>query len=515
MIFRPPHFEIDRTSPLARDLVFAGLGSSPGGGRLIDSSPFANHGALTGLAASNWLKVPQLGRQGLIFDGTGYVAIPDAPTMDRQTAEYVEYSSFAAWVYWSAAVARLYIWREGTSSGVLNIELNWNDNKLYPGRHASWDFASTGTVANNTWTHVAVTVQNVGVQNNLWTAYIGGSPSGTGQTAQSANVDANPKTIGYTGSAGSYGRIADLMVWKKHVLSPAEIRCLADPHNVLLEIGGRPLILPPRRRFLPAAVAAAGTDYSESVADSVGLSDSASRAGGFGRSISNDLGISDIAARLAEYVRAEADSVEASDTAIGADAFLRLLDDSAGVTDAAECSHGFGRTVEDSLGIVDSIARSLDFARTTADSIGQSDLVSVARELARAIEDAVGVADAASRVLEAVRAVAETVGLADLALEIAAYVRSLPDGVGILDLAATGQIWAMLVADAMGIGDDVSSVATIQRTLAESLGVADSVTTVVSLARGIADAIGLADAAATEFTSGFLSAWYVVLRRNQ
>jgi len=64
------------------------------------------------------------------------------------------------------------------------------------------------------------------------------------------NVGCNP-AFGYLNSV-----IADALAWTR-MLSEAEIAALADLSNVDLRVGGVPLILPPRRRFWPVAVAEA------------------------------------------------------------------------------------------------------------------------------------------------------------------------------------------------------------------------------------------------------------------
>ena len=60
------------------------------------------------------------------------------------------------------------------------------------------------------------------------------------------------------GTAGDNwdGFLADIALFSR-ALVPAEIAALADPSNVDLRVGGVPLILPPRRRFWPVAVAEA------------------------------------------------------------------------------------------------------------------------------------------------------------------------------------------------------------------------------------------------------------------
>ena len=66
MAQRPQFFTVDYSHPLARGLVFAGLGRGQGGVRYLDSSSRKNHGTLTGMTpASDWVWIPELGRWGL------------------------------------------------------------------------------------------------------------------------------------------------------------------------------------------------------------------------------------------------------------------------------------------------------------------------------------------------------------------------------------------------------------------------------------------------------------------
>ena len=66
---RPEWFTLNPESPLHRGLVFAGLGRVHGAGNYFDSSPYRNHGTLTGYTgagntpANRWSKA--LGRNVL------------------------------------------------------------------------------------------------------------------------------------------------------------------------------------------------------------------------------------------------------------------------------------------------------------------------------------------------------------------------------------------------------------------------------------------------------------------
>jgi hypothetical protein len=259
---RPDQFTLDREHPLARGLVFAGLGGlSQGTSKFTDSSPYGNHGTLTGFdytATSGWKYVPELGRMGLVLDGnddlvsgtgvydlygvSGLTASTwvDFKTIGGAAADHILTKSTATtldWLFFAydnasnnlAAQVGIGLYRvtadESAKTGLHHYHFTYDGGKKYTGIRIYVD----------------------GVECSY--------ASGFETTARNAWDAANLLRIGNRadGLRPLDGSVYDPTIHSR-ILSPAEIQILANRSDPLL--GG--LIRPPRRTVFPAAVAPPG-----------------------------------------------------------------------------------------------------------------------------------------------------------------------------------------------------------------------------------------------------------------
>ena len=175
--------------------------------------------------------------------------------------------------------------------------------------------------------------------------------------------------------------------------------------------------------------AGGGTNYTETISDSLGVSDSAARAGEFTREQAESLGVSDVATRFAEYVRSQADSEPVVDVSQAAAEFVRSLADDEDLTDA--------------------VAPVADFGRTIAETEGTTDALTRVGVFERALSEALGLTDGQLRAWDALRTIADSEGLTDSRL-FSFYL--LPCGVAAAQIVQSGVAAGQIVSAGMQAG---------------------------------------------------------------
>ena len=235
---RPTNFTLNRRHPLAKGLVFAGLGGfqCPGTLKYADSSGFGNHGTLTTMdPATDWVWDTELGRWVLDFDGSNDI-IPTSYVGNIIT----RYSfTLSCWIRPNNTSA----FKTWINLGGETIKFRFDP--AGSGK-ASWYSGVASYVANTVLTtgtlyHIALRWEYGGNRN----IYLNGAYDGADQSVSGPSINATPLYIGaqYNGSNAFAGQIADSLVHDR-ALSVPEIQLLASRDPML---GG--LIQAPRRRF--------------------------------------------------------------------------------------------------------------------------------------------------------------------------------------------------------------------------------------------------------------------------
>lgn len=254
---RPMEFRMNYDAPLAKGLVFAGLGGRGCVGSMVypDSSLYGNHGRLINMdAAIDWVWSPELGRW--------------ATQHDTSSVNCVDFGHVEAWEFadtsFTVAIFALY---RSLSSGWVRVFMQLEAESFpYPGWaiqgggqlwfevydvNGNTAAVSTSAPALYQWTSVVGVFQRGGqvrlYLNGLLKSAINASAIGSlknSKRARLANYDPGSSTQNFD------GLLADACLWSR-ALTPPEISALADRSNVDLRVGGVPLILPPRRRYWP------------------------------------------------------------------------------------------------------------------------------------------------------------------------------------------------------------------------------------------------------------------------
>jgi hypothetical protein len=256
---RPERFTLNAGSPLAKGLVFAGLGQHAGGTLYHDDSTSKKHGTLTGFTGTNntpatrWGWANPISRPALTFNATtNYVTFPTlgifGNTQSYSVSCWVLNTSVGGYqtVWHCRAEYDVYLRHDGAG------QLQW----------AYYDGGNRGPTASpltaNVWTHLCGVFDKAANQVILYRDGVSvGTPAATGNP--SARSDLNTLGTAYYGGTtnnGWPGSISDVLVHGR-ALSREEAASLANPSNIDLRLGGVPLIQPVRR-FWPVVPAVAG-----------------------------------------------------------------------------------------------------------------------------------------------------------------------------------------------------------------------------------------------------------------
>ena len=255
---RPLDFRLNYQSPLAKGLVFAGLGRHPRSKRYTDSSLFKNTGTLTnmaipGTATSGWEWSSELGRYVLLGDGTGYVSFGDSPWMDK---------SFTAFgiTFWFKYLSNPFLAGKMGGAGNRGWQISYHSPTLAftyfdgpSGTEHNVSYSWPGIDTN--WHHLKATFR----ASQYARLYIDGNIVATDPSPLAALNGSNSKEFRLFDRGDStinlfVGSLSDAIVTE----NPESLEALsADPSNAMLS----GLILPPARRLWATAAVAPGIPY--------------------------------------------------------------------------------------------------------------------------------------------------------------------------------------------------------------------------------------------------------------
>jgi len=240
---RPDSFRLNPLHPLARGLVFAGLGGLHGGVQYQDHSLHRNHGTLTNMdPATDWVWSEELGRWALrgFTSNTSYVTLPQVLSSAPWTC--------AGWANPDRAEGGADHWAIACRSTNLDSLLTLRESGSVQVTDDSWTRVVRVVISVLGWHHWAAVCTGDGAADTVTMYRDGvsiGSDSMSGHTINYTRIDKHGKTYS---SDTEECPMSDPLIYNR-TLTPAEIRQLADPSNVMLS----GLIRPPQRRVWPVS----------------------------------------------------------------------------------------------------------------------------------------------------------------------------------------------------------------------------------------------------------------------
>ena len=501
-LWKPPiTAELDCNHPLARGLAGCWLMNEGGGTLVRDASGGISHGTVSGATRVISERGPVL-----YFDGNNdWVDISQAALPAFGTRDF----TVVAWVKLPQDdTARAILSKGNVSVGEFLLEKSSSDAlRVYAadsGVQASW--GGTDSWPSDVWTQVAITRSGARV-----TLYQNAVPGGTDTTGSGdINTTIDWRIGARANDTSDYiGYVSDVGIWYR-ALTPAEIRSLyLDPYQMF------------RRSPIElwTAGASGGSAYTETINDSLGISDASVRACTFSRTLTESLGTTDALGNASVAIRDFAESFGLTDSlgkdegkvlseAMGiVDSMIdvwqasRSIADSMGITDVPVKEYVALRAVVDAVGLTDDVSDLWAAIRTIADSLGITDAMSHVysgvSNYVQTIADSLGLSDVMSPVHVLLRVMSDALGMSDAVVSIFTASRVVSDSVGITDGLFLARMVA--VADTVGITDDFSRLVTFLRTLEDSEGLVDAVARVLHASRTFTESMGMTDAMSHQF----------------
>lgn len=170
--------------------------------------------------------------------------------------------------------------------------------------------------------------------------------------------------------------------------------------------------------------------------------------------VTNSVGVTDNATDTWTLARAQSDAVGVTDTVTDAWTLSRTTTDAVGITDSVVGAVGPVRVVSDAVGITDATAQTRTSVRTQTDTVGLTDAAATARAVTRLVTDAVGLLD--SQQVTRGSTHIDSVNLTDSVVVTRVKLVTVTDPLGLVDSAARATTQARVITDAVGVVDDAS-----------------------------------------------------------
>jgi hypothetical protein len=254
---RPQDFRLNGNSPLARGLVFAGLGRMPRQGLYWDSSFARNHGTLTGYTEAGNTPVDQwkwdscLRRWVLGFDG-----VADYISSGLEQTTLGTAFTYMTWAYPTIASNYRGIAgpHESDHRGIVFFQYadGWT---VSAGLGDSWaSGVSPIPLPLNAWSHLCA-VWDESSGSLVISVYLNGtffaSSTTAGKTLCRSSLGLWVGRAFEGGNRYFLGNVGDFIVMNGNGSGFASV--FADPSNTDLRVGNVPLILSPRRVLFPVS----------------------------------------------------------------------------------------------------------------------------------------------------------------------------------------------------------------------------------------------------------------------
>lgn len=248
----------------------------------------------------------------------------------------------------------------------------------------------------------------------------------------------------------------------------------------------------------------AAQNYTATVTDGVGITDSRAQAASYLRAYTDALGLLDSRTQVLAALQTLTDAVGILDSRSQIFQAFRTLTDNLGLLDAAVATNALTATVTDAIGLLDSRAQVYAAAATITDALGITDNNSKISSTQMTLTDGLAILDDEVVVQSIVRTITDALGLTDSYTTSIVLSALLTDSIGILDDEAQTSAFVRTLTDAVGILDSRSQVASFMATLLEAVGVTDQVVPNAGFILSSLDPVGLVDtltAAATYLRS--------------
>lgn len=241
----------------------------------------------------------------------------------------------------------------------------------------------------------------------------------------------------------------------------------------------------------------AGTDYTRSVADSVGITDALILARNLFKTLTDSIGIADALTNSIGRIVILADSINIADILATVIGKITSLAESVGITDSITTARNLFKTLTDTINITDIISIFRNLIITLTESVNITDIITKIGTFIKALTDPVGITDSISALITVLISIADTVGITDTISNIRALVKILTDPVAIADTLTTARNLILSIIESVGITDTIITARDLIISIANSVGMTDAITAIVKIVALLVDSVGITDTVAT------------------
>lgn len=505
---------VNKHHPLNRGLIawWLILPHTYGASRWFDLLKL-NHAAFTNSPSwtSNLCRPCSFGN--LSFDGSNNYLTASSTNLLTGKSEF----SISAWVFIQQLVTTFRV----------DCIINSYDNAVGDGFRLSLDGGSSGAkwkFAKTRGYTEAAALANVGYSNNVWTHLLGTSDAsgltklyvnGILQTTTGTITGALRNNLAtyigqdYTAGSRLLGKVDDIKLWSRGLNDSEAFEVYRE------SITGyrRTLNNLSFSRFtdIENLVSSGATNYTKTINEAMGLSDSSSRLSAYIRSNSDNIGITDSFNRLSAYIRSNSDNIGITDSTNKA--YGKIINDQVGLTDLI--AKVIEKVISETVGSTDNRSLLNNYIRSISENLGITD--TQAKNLIKIISDTIGTTDSTSRLVNYIRTnsdiagitdsvttnfagssnytatINDLVGITDNILRAISYIRSNSDNIGITDTIS--KLQAKIISNSIGITDSNSKIVSFNRTLSEQLNITDLETRISNYIRLVNDVEGIRDTA--------------------
>lgn len=241
---------------------------------------------------------------------------------------------------------------------------------------------------------------------------------------------------------------------------------------------------------------ASGTNFSQTVTDLTGLTDTAAQAATTVRPQTDTAGSTDVAVQASAAVRAQTDPAGSTDSITQAPATTKTQTDSTGLADNLAQTAATVRASTDTAGLTDTSAQTAAASRAQTDTSGLTDTLTAAHTWLVAITDDTGSTDTDQpQSVAYADTQTDQTGLTDTTSQQSSSTgaQTVTDNAGLTDSIVQQSVtnYAITITDTAGLADALAREQ--DRILTDLAGTADQVGQVANVAQAYSDGAGLTD----------------------
>lgn len=194
-----------------------------------------------------------------------------------------------------------------------------------------------------------------------------------------------------------------------------------------------------------------------------------------------------------EHTQTVSESISISDSIISAAGFVSMLTESVSITDSISSASNFVSMLTESISITDHITRVYTAQRMLSESVSIADSVASVKAIVKLLTESITISDSIYRTWVAQRMLTENVSVADSILRVWIAQRMLSEDISISDSVSLVMEFIKTLSENISISDSIISAWSAVKVISESISIADSTSTTLTFIRTLTENISVVD----------------------